>query len=113
MSGQARLLPGTLDLLILKAVSLGPLHGYGVLLRIEQTSRGALSIEQGALYPALYRLVRQGLLSARWGTSDNNRRAKFYELTPAGRKRLREEAEGWNSLVAAMASALGAKPETA
>lgn len=109
--GQARLLPGTLDLLILKAVSLGPLHGYGILLRIEQISRRALLIEQGALYPALFRLVRQGLLTATWGTSDNNRRAKFYELTPAGRKRLREEAAGWNRLAAAIASALGAEPE--
>lgn len=111
MAGQAQLLPGTLDLLILKAVSLGPLHGYGVLLRIEQISRGALLVEQGALYPALYRLVRQGLLKATWGTSDNNRRAKFYELTAAGRKRLREEADGWNRLVVAIASALGAQPE--
>lgn len=111
MTGQAQLLPGTLDLLILKAVSLGPLHGYGVLLRIEQISRGALLVEQGALYPALYRLVRQGLLKASWGTSDNNRRAKFYELTAAGRKRLRQEADGWHRLVAAIASALGAQPE--
>ena len=111
MTDQAQLLPGTLDLLILKAVSLGPLHGYGTLLRIEQISRGALLIEQGALYPALFRLVRQGLLKASWGTSDNNRRAKFYELTAAGRKRLREEAEGWNRLVAAIAAALGAHPE--
>ena len=108
---QAQLLPGTLDLLILKAVSLGPLHGYGILLRIEQISRRALLIEQGALYPALFRLVRQGLLKASWGTSDNNRRAKFYELTAAGRKRLREEADGWNRLVVAIASALGAQPE--
>jgi PadR family transcriptional regulator PadR len=111
VSGHAQLLPGTLDLLILKAVSLGPLHGYGVLLRIEQISRGALLVEQGALYPALYRLVRQSLLKASWGTSDNNRRAKFYELTAAGRKRLRQEADGWNRLVAAIASALGAQPE--
>jgi PadR family transcriptional regulator, regulatory protein PadR len=111
VSGQAQILPGTLDLLILKAVSLGPLHGYGVLLRIEQISRGALLIEQGALYPALYRLVRQGLLMASWGTSENNRRAKFYELTPAGRKRLREEADGWNRLASAIASALGTRPE--
>jgi PadR family transcriptional regulator, regulatory protein PadR len=111
VSGQAQILPGTLDLLILKAVSLGPLHGYGVLLRIEQISRGALLIEQGALYPALYRLVRQGLLMASWGTSENNRRAKFYELTPAGRKRLREEADDWNRLASAIASALGARPE--
>jgi PadR family transcriptional regulator, regulatory protein PadR len=111
MSGQAQLLPGTLDLLILKAVSLGPLHGYGVLLRIGQISGQALLIEQGALYPALFRLVRQGLLKASWGTSDNNRRAKFYELTPLGRKRLREETDGWNRLAAAMGSALGAQPE--
>jgi PadR family transcriptional regulator, regulatory protein PadR len=111
MGGEAQLLPGTLDLLILKAVSLGPLHGYGVLLRIEQISGGALLIEQGALYPALYRLDRQGLLKASWGTSDNNRRAKFYDLTAAGRKRLRQEEDGWNRLVAAIGSALGAEPE--
>ncbi|HEY6214948.1 MAG TPA: PadR family transcriptional regulator [Vicinamibacterales bacterium] len=111
MSPPAQLLPGTLDLLILKAVSLGPLHGYGILLRIEQISGKALLVEQGALYPALFRLVRQGVLSSRWGTSDNNRRAKFYELTAAGRKRLREETNDWNRLAAAIASALGAKPE--
>jgi PadR family transcriptional regulator PadR len=105
MPSQAQLLPGTLDLLILKAVSLGPLHGYGVLLRIGQISGQALLIEQGALYPALFRLVRQGLLKATWGTSDNNRRAKFYELTALGRKRLREEAQGWNRLAAAMGAA--------
>jgi PadR family transcriptional regulator PadR len=111
MSNEAELLPGTLDLLILKAVSLGPLHGYGILLRIGQISGGALLIEQGALYPALFRLVRQGLLKGTWGTSDNNRRAKFYELTASGRKRLREETDGWNRLVTAIASALSAKPE--
>jgi PadR family transcriptional regulator PadR len=111
MTDQAQLLPGTLDLLILKAVSLGPLHGYGILLRIGQISREALLIEQGALYPALFRLVNQGLLKASWGTSDNNRRAKFYELTSPGRKRLRQEAESWNRLVAAIASVLGAQPE--
>jgi transcriptional regulator len=110
-SAPAQLLPGTLDLLILKAVSLSPLHGYGILLRIEQISGGALLVEQGALYPALFRLVRQGLLKASWGTSDNNRRAKFYELTTAGRRRLRQEAEGWNRLAAAIASALRAQPE--
>jgi PadR family transcriptional regulator len=108
---QAQILPGTLDLLILKAVSLGPLHGYGILLRIGQISGGALLVEQGALYPALFRLVKQGLLKARWGTSENNRRAKFYELTAAGRKRLREEAEGWNRLAAAIGAALAATPE--
>jgi transcriptional regulator len=111
MSGQAQLLPGTLDLLVLKAVSLGPLHGYGVLLRIGQISKQALLVDQGALYPALFRLVRQGLLTASWGTSENNRRAKFYELTATGRKRLRAESEGWNRLAAAIASALAAKSE--
>jgi transcriptional regulator len=109
--GQAQILPGNLDLLILKAVSLGPLHGYGILLRIEQISRGALLIEQGALYPALFRLVRQNLLKPSWGTSVNNRRAKFYELTPAGRQRLHQEAADWNRLVAAIALALGAEAE--
>jgi PadR family transcriptional regulator len=111
MGDQAQILPGTLDLLILKAVSLGPLHGYGILLRIGQISRGALLIEQGALYPALFRLVRQGLLKAKWGTSENNRRAKFYELTKEGGKRLREEASDWNRLAAAIAAALKAEPE--
>jgi PadR family transcriptional regulator PadR len=108
---QAQLLPGTLDLLILKAVSLGPLHGYGVLLRIGQISGRALLIEQGALYPALFRLVHQGLLKAKWGTSENNRRAKFYQLTSTGRKRLRKETDGWNRLATAMGTALGAQPE--
>ncbi len=111
MTDQAQLLPGTLDLLILKAVSLSPLHGYGVLLRIGQISGQALLVEQGALYPALFRLVRQGLLKANWGTSDNNRRAKFYELTAAGRKRLREETESWNRLANAIGSVLSAQPE--
>jgi transcriptional regulator len=111
MSDQAHLLPGTLDLLILKAVSLGPLHGYGILLRIGQISGRALLIEQGALYPALFRLVRQGLLKAAWGTSENNRRAKFYELTTQGRKQLQEETEGWNRLATAIAAALAARPE--
>src|ERR1700682_3208356 len=108
---QAQILPGTLDLLILRAVSLGPMHGYGVLLRIGQISGNALLIEQGALYPGLFRLVRHGLLRATWGTSENNRRAKFYELTAAGRRRLREETGNWNRLVAAIASALSAQPE--
>jgi PadR family transcriptional regulator, regulatory protein PadR len=111
MNDQAQILPGTLDLLILKAVSLGPLHGYGVLLRIGQISGQALLIEQGALYPALFRLVRQGLLKASWGISENNRKAKFYELTVAGRQRLGEETEGWNRLATAMAAALGARTE--
>lgn len=110
MADRAQILPGTLDLLILKAVSLGPLHGYGILLRIGQISKGALVIEQGALYPALFRLVRQGLLKATWGASEKNRRAKYYDLTAAGRKRLREETEGWKRLVAAIGAALSAKP---
>jgi transcriptional regulator len=113
MPGEAQLLQGTLDLLILKAVSLGRLHGYGILLRIGQISGQALLVEQGALYPALFRLVRQGLLKASWGTSENNRRAKFYELTPAGRGRLREEAAGWNRLATAIAAVLAARPSEA
>jgi PadR family transcriptional regulator, regulatory protein PadR len=100
------LLPGTLDLLILKSVSLGSEHGYGILLRIEQITRGALLIEQGALYPALYRLERRGLLKAEWGVSENNRRAKFYTLTKEGEKALAEETAGWQKLVAVMNSAL-------
>ena len=110
MADQADLLPGTLDLLILKAVSLGALHGYGVLLRIEQITHGALLVEQGALYPALYRLEHQGLVDSEWGTSDNNRRAKYYALTAAGRRRLREETDSWNRLVGAMSLALKARP---
>ena len=105
---QADLLPGTLDLLILKAVSLGPKHGYGVLLRIEQISGNALSIEQGALYPALFRLEARGLLASEWGVSENNRRAKYYRLTPAGRRRLREATGEWARTTAAMAAALAA-----
>ena len=102
MTTQADLLPGTLDLLILKAVSLGSLHGYGILLRIEQISRGALLIEQGALYPALFRLMRQGYLRASWGTSDNNRRAKYYALTGSGRRAVGAETASWRQYVAAV-----------
>ena len=104
----AALLPGTLDLLILKAVSLGQLHGYGVLLRIEQITGGALTIQQGALYPALYRLEHQGLIASEWGTSDNNRKAKFYTITTAGRARLREDVASWNRLADAIALAIRA-----
>jgi transcriptional regulator len=107
----AELLPGTLDMLILKAVSLKPLHGYGVLQRIRQISKDALEIPQGSLYPALYRLEHHGLIAADWGLSENNRRAKFYTLTPAGRRRLRDETEGWNRLTSAIAAALNATPE--
>lgn len=109
MAPEAELLPGTLDLLILKAVSLGAHHGYGVLLRIEQITGGALTIEQGALYPALYRLEQQGLLDTEWGTSDNNRRAKFYELTAAGRKRLKAETDRWTRTALAINTALRAQ----
>ena len=108
---KSQLLPGTLDLLILRAVALGPLHGYGILLRIGQISGNELLVEQGALYPGLFRLARQGLLKTSWGVSENNRRAKYYELTAAGRKRLREETERWNRLASAMATVLAARPE--
>ena len=108
MDASADLLPGTLDLMILKAVSLGRLHGYGVLLRIQQISGGALEIQQGALYPALYRVERQGLIDSEWGTSENNRRAKFYRLTATGRARLGEETASWNRLADAMGLALRA-----
>jgi PadR family transcriptional regulator, regulatory protein PadR len=111
MADHAGLLPGTLDLLILKAVSLGKLHGYGVLLRIEQISGGALQIQQGALYPALYRLEHQGLITSDWGTSENNRKAKYYRLTTAGRRRLGEETASWNRLVDAIARSLAATPQ--
>src|SRR5712692_4636823 len=111
MAPQADLLPGTLDLLILKAVSLGSPHGYGILLRIQQISGEALFIEQGALYPALFRLVRQGLLKTEWDRSENNRRAKYYELTAKGRKRLREETDWWNRLSKAIAAVLSARPQ--
>jgi transcriptional regulator len=106
----ASLVPGTLEMLILKAVSLGERHGYGILLRLQQMTGGALGIEQGALYPALYRLERRKLLATAWGTSENNRRAKFYRLTAAGRRRLRQEARDWNRIVGIMAAALRRRP---
>jgi transcriptional regulator len=101
------LLPGTLDLLVLKAASLGPEHGYGLLLRIQRASGDVLAIEQGALYPALFRLESQGLVESTWGVSDNNRKAKFYTLTRAGRARLSREVESWRRLVQAMDAVLG------
>ena len=111
MNDQSGVLPGTLDLLILKAVSLGKLHGYGVLLRIEQISGGAFQIQQGALYPALYRLEHQGLVASEWGVSDNNRKAKYYQLTALGRRRLGEETASWNQMAAAIARSLAAMPQ--
>jgi PadR family transcriptional regulator PadR len=104
-------LQGTLDLLILKAVSLGPLHGYGVLLRIQQISGEELIILQGSLYPALYRLEHQGLIASEWGESENNRRAKFYSLTAAGRERLDTETDKWNRMAGIMSGILSAMPE--
>jgi transcriptional regulator len=98
-------------MLILKAVSLKPLHGYGVLLRIRQISKDALDIPQGSLYPALYRLEHRGLIAAEWGESENKRRAKYYTLTPGGRRRLREETAEWNRLTAAIGAALEATPD--
>ena len=111
MAPAADLLPGTLDMLILKAVSLKPLHGYGVLLRIQQISDNALQVPQGSLYPALYRLEHQQLIRAEWGESDNNRRAKYYTLTTAGRRRLREAAAGWKRSADAIAAAMKTTPD--
>ena len=98
MDKQLELLQGTLDMLILKAVSLGPLHGYGILLRIQQISKDRLEIQQGSLYPALYRLEHQGWISSEWGESENNRKAKYYRLTVAGKRRLQTEADKWNRI---------------
>ena len=111
MNRQVELVQGTLDMLILKAVSLGGLHGYGVLLRLEQLTGGRLQIQQGSLYPALYRLERQGFIASEWGESENKRKAKFYTLTAAGRKRLKAEEQSWNRFSAVVASVLGAVPE--
>ena len=110
MAKTEQVLPGTLDMLILKAVSLKPLHGYGVLLRIRQISNNVLEITQGSLYPALYRLEHQGLIEAEWGESDNKRRAKFYRLTPKGRRHMKQEEASWNRLAAAIAAAMSATP---
>jgi PadR family transcriptional regulator PadR len=110
---QMDLLQGTLDLLILKAVSLGPLHGYGVLLRIQQISGEELVIQQGSLYPALYRLEHQGAIASEWGESENNRRAKYYKLTRAGRERLGEETKKWNRMAGVIGVILSTTPEEA
>jgi len=108
---QIDLLQGTLDMLILKAVSLGPLHGYGVLLRIQQISGEQLQIQQGSLYPALYRLEHQGWITSEWGASENNRKARYYRLTPAGKRRLQAETENWNRMAEVIAGILGTRPE--
>jgi PadR family transcriptional regulator PadR len=111
VSGRTELLQGTLDLLILKAISLGALHGYGILLRIQQISGERLQIQQGSLYPALYRLEHQGLISSEWGESENKRKAKYYRLTAAGRRRFKEETAYWQHLSEAIGVALKALPE--
>jgi PadR family transcriptional regulator, regulatory protein PadR len=108
---QLELLQGTLDLLILKAVSLGPLHGYGVLIRIQQISKDRLEIQQGSLYPALYRLEHQGWITSEWGQSENNRKAKYYRLTAAGRRRLQSETNKWNNMAEVIAGILDTTPE--
>lgn len=105
------LLQGTLDMLILKAVSLGPLHGYGVLLRIQQISKDRLEIQQGSLYPALYRLEHQGWITSEWGESENKRKAKYYRLTAAGKRKLQTEAEKWNRMADVIAGILESTPE--
>src|SRR5580692_6600691 len=110
---QTDLLQGTLDLLILKAVSLGPLHGYGVLLRIQQLSGEELVIQQGSLYPALYRLEHQGVITSEWGESENNRKAKYYKLTRTGRERLSTEIAKWNRMSGIIDGILRATPEEA
>jgi transcriptional regulator len=113
MGHPLELLQGTLDMLILKAVSLGPLHGYGVLLRIQQISDGQLEIQQGSLYPALYRLEHKGWIASEWGESENNRKAKFYRLTAAGRKQLQTEAANWNRMTNVIGNILNRRPEEA
>jgi PadR family transcriptional regulator PadR len=110
MQGKLDLLQGTLDLLILKAVSLGSLHGYGILLRIQQISNERLEIQQGSLYPALYRLEHQGWIASAWGESENNRKAKYYRLTASGRRQLHAETERWNQMAGVIAGILRANP---
>src|ERR1700688_3334046 len=111
MDKQLDLLQGSLDMLILKAVSLGPLHGYGILLRIQQISKDRLEIQQGSLYPALYRLEHRGWIASEWGESENNRKAKFYRLTAAGKRQLQMEAEKWNRMADVIGGILGTAPE--
>jgi transcriptional regulator len=108
---QLELLQGTLHMLILKAISLGPLHGYGILLPIQQISKDRLEILQGSLYPALYRLEHQGWITSEWGESENNRKAKYYSLTAAGKRRLQTEAEKWNRMTEVIAGILDTTPE--
>jgi transcriptional regulator len=111
MDKQLDLLQGTLDMLVLKAVSLGPLHGYGILLRIQQISKGCLEIQQGSLYPALYRLERDGWIASEWGESENKRKAKYYHLTATGKRGLEAEAEKWNRMADVIAGILRTRSE--
>ena len=111
MEKPLELLQGTLDMLILKAVSLGPLHGYGILLRIQQISKDRLEIQQGSLYPALYRLEHQGWIASEWGESDNKRKAKYYRLTAVGKHKLKTETAKWNSMADVIAGILRTNPE--
>jgi PadR family transcriptional regulator PadR len=108
---QLDLLQGTLDMLILKAISLGPLHGYGILLRIQQISKDRLEIQQGSLYPALYRLEHQGWIASEWGESENKRKAKYYHLTATGKRQLQTETQNWNRMADVIGGILGAIPE--
>jgi transcriptional regulator len=101
--GPGELVQGTLDMLVLKVLSLEPMHGWGIARRIQQVSRDILRVEEGSLYPALRRLELNGLIDAEWGTSENNRRARFYRLTRAGRRHLTDEHDHWQELVAAIA----------
>lgn len=111
MAKSVDLLQGTLEILILKAVSLGPLHGYGILLRIQQISAGKLQIPQGSFYVALYRIEHKGWLKGEWGESENNRKAKFYRLTPAGRRQLESETKKWSEMTDVVHGILNATPE--
>jgi transcriptional regulator len=112
MGNKVDLLQGTLEILILKSVSLGAQHGYGILLRIQQISQGRLEIPQGSFYVALYRMEHKGLIEGEWGESENNRRAKFYKLTAAGRKQLKKETEKWTEMTDVVSLVLIATPET-
>ena len=111
MGKQQDLLQGTLEMLILKSISLEPMHGYGILQRIQQLSKDRLQIQQGSLYPAVYRLEYRGLIKAEWGESENNRKAKYYRLTAEGRRQLKVETETWNRLSAGVVGVLSAEPE--
>jgi PadR family transcriptional regulator PadR len=110
MADRSDLLQGTLDVLVLKTLTTGPMHGWGISLRIQQLSEDVLQVNQGSLYPALYRLEGRGWIGSHWGTSENNRRAKFYTLTRLGRRQLAQETESWERFAGAVARVLAAQP---